>query len=39
MLDFKMSDFSEYKAIYTSEQLRLKAKSQTIYQSNIWDFL
>ena len=39
MLDFKMSEFKEYKTIYTNEQLKLKAKSQSIYQSNIWDFI
>ena len=38
-MDCKTSEFNEYKVIYTNEQLRVKAKSHLLYQSNIWDFI
>ena len=38
-MDCKTSEFNEYKVIYTNEQLRAKAKSHLLYQSNIWDFI
>ena len=38
-MDCKINEFNEYKVIYTNEQLRVKAKSHLLYQSNIWDFI
>lgn len=38
-MDCNINEFNEYKVIYTNEQLKIKAKSQTVYQSSIWDFL
>lgn len=38
-MDLKLDEFKKYKKIYINDQLKLKAKSQNLYQSNIWDFI
>ena len=38
-MDLKLDEFKKYKKIYINDQLRIKAKSHILYQSNIWDFI